>query len=193
MRKYFRVIDGQKPIKQNYFSLVFFRDDRVRGKVSRLRWMWLCLIELLFGEEILESLVTTASVSGCPEDKDPERKYGKPQQLNLHIPSGIFTNLLRKEIIQVLYYKYYLQYLFIRPIAEPYENKNTYVIDVTCDRFRLDKGLLYLVIAFRRVYIFSALLFNIVVDLVVYLISSSLEAAIVAAVLTESIRRIFKI
>jgi len=193
MGKYYKVTDGQGPIKQNYFSIVFFRDKRVRGKVSRLRWAWLCFIELLFGEEILEALVTTASVSGCPEDKDPEGKYGKPQQLNFHIPSGIFTNFFRKHLVQVLYYKYYLQYLFIVPIENPYENEKTCTVDVTRIRFRLDKSLLYLVIAFRRVYLFSALALNIIIDLAVYLISNSLESVIISAIAIELIRRIFKI
>lgn len=193
MTKYYKVIDSQEPIKQNYFSLVFFRGYRIKDGVSRIRWSWLCFIEILFGEEILEALVMTASVSGCPEDSDAKGEYGLPQQLNLHIPSGVFTNIFRSQIIQVLYYKYYLQYLLITPVAGPYLNHDTNTIDVTRIRFRLHKKLLYLVIAFRRVYLLSVIALNISIDLLVYHISNSLEAAVISAILVESVRRVFKI
>ena len=88
MPKYLKVVDEQAPIVQNYFALVFVRGDRVKQSVSRARWVWLCTIEVVFGKELLESLVTTAANSGCPEDPDPNREYGEPNQLNLHIPSG---------------------------------------------------------------------------------------------------------
>jgi len=193
MARYYKVIDTQKAIAQNYFSLVFFRGENVKNEVSLLRWIWLCLIEMLFGEELLESIVTTASNSGCPEDKDKDRKYGEPSQLNLHIPNGILTNLFRRQIIQVLYYKFYLQYLFLLPVTNPYKNVTNYTIDVSRIRFRFRKSLLYLVIAFRRVYLFAALILNIAVDISVYLISESVFYAIAAGFIIELLRRLFKI
>jgi len=193
MNKYTKIIDDQKPVIQNYFFIVFFRGERVKDKVSLIRWVWFCFVEILFGEEILESLAMTSSVSGCPEDEDTRRKYGKPQQLNFHIPSGLFTNKFRTQLIQVLYYKYYLQYLFLQPISEPTENKKTNTIDVTRKRFRLNKGMLYLFIAFRRVYLLSSLVFNLLVDAVVFIISNSLESAIISAIIVETLRRIMKL
>ncbi len=193
MDKYFKVVDGQDPVKQNYFPIVFFRGERVYDKISSIRWFWLCIIELIFGEELLECLVTTASNSGCPEDKDFERKFGDPKHLNLHIPSGLFTNMFRNQIIQVLYYKFYLQYLFLGPVSEPYINEKECTIDVSLVRFRLNKSLLYLVIPFRRVYILSAILFNGIIDLTTYFITSNITYAILVGVCTEIIRRTMKL
>lgn len=84
-----------------------------------MRWIWLCILEMFFGQELLESLVITASQSGCPEDPDPKGLYGKPMHLNLHIPSSIFTNLFRSQLVELLFYKYYLHYKFIEPVGEP--------------------------------------------------------------------------
>lgn len=193
MQHYLKVVDAQRPIIQNYFALVFLRNGRVKARVSRTRWLWLCIIELLFGQELLESLVTTASNSGCPEDPDPKREYGEPNQLNLHIPSGLFTNLFRPQLLQLLFYKFYLQYLLILPLAEPYEDESAATIDVTRVRFRLRKSLLYLVIPFRRVYLISALTLNLAVDLAAYVVTANVSIAIVVGVVIEFTRRLFRL
>ena len=190
---YFKVVDKQSPIVQNYFSIVFIRNERTKNKVSIVRWIWLCFIEIIFGQELLESLVTTASNSGCPEDPDPNGKYGEPNQLNLHIPSGLFTNLFRRQILQLMYYKFYLQYLFIEPLDEPYEDKQTNTIDVTRIRFHLRKDLLYLVIPFRRVYLLMAVILNLSADGVVYLVTTNWYVTIAAGIFLESVRRFLKL
>ena len=188
-----KVIDTLRPIVQNYWRIVYLRDpERVAPVVSRLRWVRLCVLEVLFGQELLESLVTPASVSGCPEDPDPEKKWGKPAQLNLHIPSGLFTNLVRSQLVEVLYFKFYLQYLFIRPVSEIYYSDNE-PIDLTRTRFRLNKELLYLVIPFRRTYLATALGINLATDVVVYAATSSPLAVAFAAATIEACRRLFNL
>ncbi|MGQ0689890.1 MAG: hypothetical protein ACT4NK_14140 [Limnobacter sp.] len=188
-----KVIDTQKPIVQNYWKIVFFREPkRVAPAISRFKWTWLCIFEVLFGQELLESLVTTASVSGCPEDPDLQRLWGRAAQLNLHIPSGIFTNIVRAQLVEVLYYKYYLQYLFIKPVADIHCFDNE-TIDLTRTRFRLNKELLYLVIPFRRTYLATALGVNLAADLAVYLATSSPTAVAVAAASIEACRRLLKL
>lgn len=193
MQKYYKIIDNQSPVVQNYLPLVFFRGERVKDRVSWFRWLWFCLLEIIFGQELLESFVTTASNSGCPEDDDDESKYGEPNQLNLHIPSGYFTNKLRAHLVQVLYYKYYRQYLFIQPVGEPLIDKKTNTIDVTSIRFRFNKDLLYLVIPFRRIYIASEFVLNVIFDLIVYFATENLSLAIIVGVILEIIRRVLKI
>lgn len=193
MSDYLKVIDAQTPVAQGYFSIVFRRCERVRSKVSLFRWVWLCLVEVIFGQELLESFVITASNSGCPEDQDCERQYGEPNQLNFHIPNGLFTNLFREHILQVLYYKFYLQYLFIEPVADPHSNHVKAIIDVTDIRFRFRKSLLYLVIPFRRVYLFSAVGFNVLADILAFAVTEDLTMAIVVGVVIEFIRRVFKL
>ena len=157
------------------------------------RWLWLCAVEVLFGKELLESFVVTASNSGSPEDLDKKREYGEPNQLNLHIPSGVFTNLFREQILQVLYYKYYLQYLFILPLSEPIEDEQSNTINLTRVRFRLRKSLLYLIIPFRRVYIVSAIAVHLVVEALSYLVTTNLWFVAAVGALIELLRRLLKL
>jgi len=193
MSKYFKIVDSQSPIKHNYFSIVFIRGEHVKSKLSLPRWLWLCAVEVLFGKELLESFVVTASNSGSPEDLDEKREYGEPNQLNLHIPSGVFTNLFREQILQVLYYKYYLQYLFILPLSEPIEDEQSNTINLTRVRFRLRKSLLYLIIPFRRVYIVSAIAVHLVVEALSYLVTTNLWFVAAVGALIELLRRLLKL
>jgi len=193
MPRYIKIVDTQRPVIQNYFALVFVRGEKVKSRVSLPRWIWLTFIEILFGQELLESLVNTAANSGCPEAPDQEREYGEPNQLNLHIPNGLFTNLFRTHLIQLLYYKFYLHYLFILPVATPQENEVTGTIDVTRIRFRLRKSLLYLVLPFRRVYLVSALGLNLMADALAYAATSNISIAIAVGVALEFIRRVLKL
>jgi len=193
MSKYLRVIDTQAPVVQNYYALVFCRGERVKPRVSLGRWIWFCILEVFFGQELLESLVTTAANSGCPEEPDPNREYGEPNQLNLHIPSGIFTNLFRGQLLQLLYYKFYLQYLFLLPVSMPNEDEKAKLIDVARVRFRLRKRLLYLVIPFRRVYLFTAVLVNVGADVLAYIVTTNVTVAILVGVALEFIRRLLKL
>lgn len=194
MAKHLRVIDPQNPIIQNYFPLVFQRGADVKPYISRRRWLWLCTLEVLFGQELLESLVNTASLSGCPEDPDKDGLYGKPMHLNLHIPSGLLTNWFRTHLVELLFYKFYLQYKFIEPVGgHPYENHALGEINLHGTRFRFNKSLLYLVIPFRRVYIISAVAFTLAADLCAYLVTSNISTAIVIAVVLEFTRRLFKL
>lgn len=193
MPRYFKVVDAQPHIGQNYFKIVFIRGERVKDKISLWRWCWLCVIEIIFGKELLESFVITASNSGSPEDADLERKYGEPNQLNLHIPSGIFTNVFREQIIQLLYYKFYLQYLLILPLVEPPENAETCTINVTRTRFRLRKSLLYLIIPFRRVYILSAVFVHLLAESASYFATNSLWVVAAVGIVLEFVRRILKL
>lgn len=190
----YKVVDKRRrAVTPNYFPLVFFRKPALADEISRARWIWLCFVEILFGAELLENIVITVSNGGSPEEHDPERKYGHPQQLSLHIPGGIFTRLFHDQIVQLLYYKFYLQYLLITPVAKPVIDDANGLIYVERVRFRLDKALLYQVIAFRRVYVATAVASNMLADLAVYLFSQSVLAAVVAGALQEVVRRVFKL
>ena len=114
--------------------------------------------------------------------------------LNLHIPSGLLTNWFRTHLVELLFYKFYLQYKFIEPVGgHPYENHALGEINLHGTRFRFNKSLLYLVIPFRRVYIISAVAFTLAADLCAYLVTSNISTAIVIAVVLEFTRRLFKL
>jgi len=193
MGKYFRVIDKNTLNIPNYFKVAFFRNEQLKQSVPLVRWIWLTIVELMVGEELLENLVSTSSHSGCPEDEDGAALYGLPQQLFFHIPGGFINNVLIKHIVEVLYYKYYQQYYFLDPVDVPYPDTETNTINITRIRFRLKKDLLYQVISFRRVYIASWVVFNFLFDVVVYLSTHDIQWALISALAIEAIRRLLRV
>lgn len=191
--RFLAVVDRTTPIAPNYFKVVFFRDSERTAHVPLRKWLWYSLLEVFFGEELLESLVTTASLSGSSDAPDPEGKYGWPLQLSLQVPSGFFSNLFRKQLVELLYYKFHHQYMLIEPIADVYPDPAGKHWDVTRVRFRMKKELLYQLIAFRRVYLAEALALNIAGDALVYAATHSAIAAMLSAFALESLRRFMKI
>lgn len=186
------VVDRTPLIAPNYFKSVFFRDART-AHVPWHKWVWYGCLEVFFGEELLESLITTASLSGSPDAEDPKGEFGWPLQLALHVPAGFFSNLFRRQLVEVLYYKFYCQYLLIAPVADVYADESGGHWDVTRVRFRLRKSLLYQLIAFRRVYLAEVLALNVVMDLLVFTLSNSIAFALLTAAVIEALRRLMKI
>ncbi|WP_300077390.1 hypothetical protein [Giesbergeria sp.] len=186
-------MDRSPLIAPNYFKVVFFRDRQQTAHVPLRKWVWYGCLEVFFGEELLESLVTTASLSGSPDAEDPKGEFGWPLQLGLHIPAGIFSNLFRRHLVELLYYKFYCQYQLIQPTPGVYAEDSGAHLDVTRVRFRLRKSLLYQLIAFRRVYIAEALVLNVAIDAVVFAASQCLTTALVAAAVVEGMRRLMKL
>jgi len=193
MSDHIRIIDNSNVVQQNYFKIVCFRNEKIKEKVSLARWIWLCILEVMFGEELLENFVTTCPDNTSPEHKNGNNEYCMANMLNSHIPKGIFTNLFRRQLIELLYYKYYLQYLMIIPSSENSVHVQNNTIDLTRTPFWFRKKLLYQVIAFRRVYILSAIALNITVDIAVFVYSSDLTVTAIVAISLEGIRRLLKV
>ena len=193
MPQFLPVVDRTPLIAPNYFKAVFRRDEERTAHVPLHKWLWYGCLEVFFGEELLESLITTASLSGSPDAEDPKGEFGWPLQLGLHVPAGIFSNLFRRQLVELLYYKFYCQYLLIEPVATVYSDSSGSHWDVTRVRFRLRKKLLYQLIAFRRVYLAEALALNFLVDAVVFAASQSFPMALLAAATVEAVRRLMKL
>lgn len=146
---------------------------------------------MLVGVELLESIVTTGSVEPYRTiKKDDSSEFGAELHLNLHIPTGIVTNMCRRFILEVLYYKYYWQYLIFDRVGDPHINGKEKIIDCTRTRFRAKKSLFYQMIALRRVYNLAWIIFNISIDILVYYLSSSIDAAILSGIAIETLRRL---
>ncbi|SEH77185.1 hypothetical protein SAMN05660691_01286 [Rheinheimera pacifica] len=191
--KNYRVVDNTEIPKQNLFKGFAFRNNEVKEHITWYRWVYLCFIEVLFGEELIESLVTTSSVRNFNSNRYESDEYGVAMHLSMHVPSGMWSNLFRKSIIEVLFYKYFLQYILIEPREDYDKNDDKRVIECTRTRFSVFKPKLWQVIAFRRVYLFSWLIINLAIDVLVYLASSNLSAAILSALIVEAVRRIAKV
>jgi len=183
-----KIIDDKPAISGAYFNLVFYRSERVCDDVGVMDWVLLTLVEFIVGEELLEQFVVTAFYNN-----DEVKKVGHFLHLNDMIPAGIITNVLRNIICQLLYYKYYKHYLFLA--SEPstqniVEEENE--VDLRRDRFAMRHELLYQVIAFRRVYILVWVIFNLFIDVIIYM-TIDLQAALLAALSIEGLRRLFRL
>ena len=187
------MIDRTPLIAPNYFKVVFFRDKQRTARVPLHNWVWYGCLEVFFGEELLESLITTASLSGSPDAEDPKGEFGWPLQLGLHVPAGFFSNLFRRHLVELLYYKFYCQYLLLQPVADIHVDDSGKNWDVTRVRFRLRKELLYQLIAFRRVYLAGALALNLLMDVVVLAATNSIPFALLTAAAIEALRRLMKL
>ncbi|WP_157579940.1 hypothetical protein [Teredinibacter turnerae] len=190
--KNYRAVDHSQVVKTNMFKGFAIRNNTAKESVGLLKWIWLCIVEIMFGEELIESIVTTASVDNM-SDRYKSSDYGIALNLSVHIPSGVMINIFRKSVIEVLYYKFYIQYLLIEPRDEVDINQHKSEIDCTRIRFSVFKQKFWQIIAFRRIYIFSWVIINASIDLVVYLFSTSISMALISAFIVEGLRRLIKV
>ena len=183
------IIDDDPKTPASYFFLVFRRSDQVK-EITLFNWIVLTLIEITFGAEILEQLIITSAYN-----EGKVEKVGHFLHVSNIVPSGIFTNLLRNKIYQVIYYKYFKQYLFLK--TESHFNEEEFVQEdgsllLNRVRFGMRHELLYQTIAFRRTYILVWICLNLLMDLVVFA-TADFQAAIISAVSIETFRRILKL
>ena len=187
----YTVIDSTNVLDGHYLKTVFRRAELLKREISVVKWLWLTVVEIVFGKEILEHMVINASVDSVgrhPHIQD----HGKMMHLSRHIPAGMFTNLFRKTITEVLYYKYYRQYGIISPEECPHRNEEKREIDCSQNRFCVDKKYFEQFISFRRAYDFSWLAINLLFDAIAYSVSSSLSLGMLTALTVEAFRRLLK-
>lgn len=194
MSKNYKVIDSDKGRPNSYLKLVAFRNEELKKQVSSLKWFILTVVEMIVGTELLESFVTTGSVPTYKKIlKEDSDEYGNELHLSLHIPAGLVTNILRSQIIDLLYYKYYLQYLILYPVGKPCEDNKSKTIDCSRTRFRARKNVFYQFIALRRVYDLFWLIFNITVDSLVFVATTDIKFVLLSALTIEAIRRLLRV
>ncbi|MCF9066254.1 hypothetical protein, partial [Vibrio parahaemolyticus] len=194
MNKNYRVVDKTRTYEDGYLKLVFFRSPKLRDRIGRMRWILVTLTELIVGAELLESLLVTASVPPSLQSEKSEcERSGLPLHLSMHIPMGFVTKKLKFKILEVLYYKYCLQYMILESTSPPKVNELEKIINCTRTKFRANKSTFYQFIALRRVYDLSWLVFNISLDLLIYVWSNDLNAALLSALFVEGLRRAIKV
>ncbi|MBT1443308.1 hypothetical protein KJI95_02030 [Shewanella sp. JM162201] len=194
MTKDYRVIDSAKGRTESYLRLVCFRSPELKKEISLWKWFVLTIVEMVVGTELLESFLTTGSVSPYKTlIKEDSTEYGNELHLTLHIPAGLITNLLRNKIIELLYYKHFLHYLILVPVGEPCVNDESKTIDCSRTRFRARKNIFYQFISLRRVYDLFWLVFNITIDLLVFLATTDIQFALLSALTIEAIRRLLRL
>ena len=79
------------------------------------------------------------------------------------------------------------------PVAKIHDLNGTDTIDVSRIRFRLRKSLLYLVIAFRRVYLILTLTIEIMGGLLTWWLTTNAWYGVIMGIALEGLRRILRI
>jgi len=185
--KYQKIIDTTPPIKTRYQKLIFCRNPTIIKKVPLWKWIWFWILEIFFGEELLENLVMTST-------------NNESLPLRLHIPGGFFTNCFRNQLIEMLYYKFYLQYLLLIPESERewdemrefLEKDATVPLDISNTRFWFKKCSLFQIIEFRRTYLLMAITMHSLNSTLFYTITHNEIWTISIAALLELLRRTSK-
>ncbi|PKG54946.1 hypothetical protein CXF87_00220 [Halomonas sp. MES3-P3E] len=147
--------------------------------------MWLTLIELILGEELIEQLIITAAYN-----EPTAANSGHLLHLNDLVPYGLVTNLFRQKILQIFYYKYHKQYDFLRAEAKPDESDNE--VDASGSRFAVSHDSLHRFISFRRVYVVAGVVFNFVTSFAV-LLFGDLTLALLTSLAIEGLRRLARL
>ena len=189
-----QIIDDSPVAKTNYMETVFFRGN-LKNEITRLQWLKLTFFEILVGIELIESFVITSSYQQKTSRAiKVDGEHGAELHLNTHIPSGFINDRLRPILVEVLYYKFYKKYYLIEPESNAAlipDNKGNY--NLTRIRFCIKKKLFHQLIAFRRVYDLSWLIFNGLCDTFVFFYTNSIELALFSAIAIEGIRRLIKL
>ena len=114
-------------------------------------------------------------------------------QLSQHIPRGFFSDLFKKSLVEVLFYKFYLQYLLIEPRDGVDQDDHRMINECSNSKFSVFKLKLWSVIAFKRVYILNWIVINGTVDMFVFMVSSNFDMVLLTAILIEALRRLLKV
>jgi len=179
-----RIKDDDPSQPSSYFRLVFCRSNRT-SEICLISWMWLTLIELMLGEELIEQLTITAAYN-----EPTAAKSGHPLHLNDLVPYGLVTNLFRQRVLQIFYYKYHKQYDFLRAEAKPDESDNE--VDTRGSRFAVAHDSLHRLISFRRVYVVAAVVFNFITSFAVF-VFGDLILALLTSLAIEGLRRLARL
>lgn len=183
--------DVEKVKAPSVMGLVFFRTGENKN-IGFIFWLKLLLFEIMFGEEMLNNLVMTASYSnsGVFELSSEIEDSGWKKQINYHIPNGIINNLFKCQITEMMYYKFYKQYLILETDDIEKPVKCGEVLDISNVEFKVSKDRLHQFMELKKLYNFIGATLNIIFDGLVYMCSKRLDFALLSGVLIEYFRKI---
>ncbi|EJR0962113.1 TPA: hypothetical protein NJ348_004454 [Vibrio parahaemolyticus] len=169
-------------MRSSVFSKVFSRGS-TQG-ISLLKWMKLTLLESYLGEQVIDIILSvssyqTKSVSWKGGD---QAVGGYRGELEFFIPSTFINKLLKPHILELLEIKYFQHYEVLEK-GETKENQHLYSANPhnlpVLSELKLSYNTIWVAI-------------NVTVDVMVYLVTSDISAALVSGAVIEFIRR-FKI
>ena len=159
------------------------RNEILKRKITTFDWIYLSILELLFGMDLLESF----NLSCVYTDKKNE---GRPLHLNRFIGNKFIMNLLKSEVRKLMYYKFFLRYKIIEPEVFPSENE----ININCTRypFHVNKVLVTQFSSMKTIYGLIWFFINLVIDIIVYVFTNDIQLVLISIVFIEGIRRILR-
>ena len=183
--------DTEKLKTPSVLKLLFFRAENNKD-VPIFLWIKILITELFFAEEILDNLVMTSSYNntGIFELSGGAKDSGWNRQICYHIPNGIVNNFFIKPITEMIFIKYYRQYLIIETDCQliPINEDNS--IDISEVDFKVSKERLHQFMELKKLYNFIGVILNILFDSIVYLATKRIDFAILSGAVIEWIRKI---
>jgi hypothetical protein len=159
---------------------VFLRSD---DSIKLRKWIKLTLLESYLGDQLLEMLLAFSSYTkGTNLDAFlPAASNGfQTENLDDFIASTYINKKLRNQIIELLKIKYLNHYGVIIKLENSGNGKLEY---------KLNSEKLYLLSELKLSYNTIWVSLNLLIDILVYLVSGSLTAALASGALIEFIRR----
>ncbi|MEX6368104.1 hypothetical protein AB6F62_08350 [Providencia huaxiensis] len=184
--KNYKVVDKTNNLKTPYLKIILCRSELAKSQVTRCKWAWLTLIELLFGMSLLNSLKIISTVQS---GNDPKR-FSIGKHLSIYIPSSKLTRCFKDSILEVLYYKYHLSYLLLKSAEPPYISDKERVVYCSRTRFSVDKAYITGIFELQKKYDFLWLVINVVTTIGVYCITPE-NVWLITSLAIEGIRRFF--
>jgi len=187
----FHIKDAEKFKTPSVLKLIFFRNENNKD-VSMFFWFKILITELFFAEEILDNLVMTSSYNntGSFDLSGGAKDSGWNRQICYHIPNGIVNNFFIKPITEMIFIKYYRQYLIIETDSQliPINGDNS--IDISEVDFKVSKERLHQFMELKKLYNFIGVISNILIDSIVYLATKRIDFAILSGAFIEWLRKI---
>ncbi|ENG4184586.1 hypothetical protein ABN255_12600 [Providencia rettgeri] len=184
--KNYKVVDKTDNLKTPYLKIILCRSELVKSQVTRCKWAWLTLIELLFGMSLLNSIKIISTVQSGYNPK----RFSIEKHLSIYIPSSRLTRCFKGSILELLYYKYHMSYLLLKSAEPPYISDEERVIYCSRTRFFVDKDYITGIFELQKKYDFLWLVINVTTTTAAYCVTPE-NMWIFTSLAIEGIRRFF--
>lgn len=176
-------------MRESIFLKLFKRSDK---NCSLIKWLKLTLLEAYLGDQLLDLLASFASYTESNSVNEFLFGEGSRYKLDLSefIPATFINRILELHIVELLKIKYINHYEVIIEFSKPVP-----VVGIPTEEpihYEVNPRKLFMLTELRLSYNTIWVSFNIVIDILVFLYTSDLVAALVTGGFVEFVRR-FKI
>lgn len=170
-------------MRNSILKKVFTRSS---SKVNFFQWYKLLILEIYMGDQLLEMLTNTASFN---KDQSGDiafdiKSNGWKVELEEYIPATYINFFLKRHIVELLELKFLNHYQLVEFVNRKEDEKNLL--------YQLNNSRLFLLTELKLCYGTLWVGFNLLIDLIIYVITNDIALALLAGGLIEFVRR-FKI